>query len=380
MFKKKQHIIDKITQEFHLPEINADACVHALCKDTNCQACVDACPAHAWVLDDKTLGLDIEACDGCGLCVPACPSGAIHVNFPWVTRQVSARMVALFACDKSGIDESSGILPCIHSLGLRQLLQLYNSGIEHLLLATAKCKDCSRQPSESLYKRLEQLNHLLFEHKKSPIIIMQRSNEVWTKIFRTDETVSRGTQVSRRSFMSGGGQQLRKQLLIIDPLNHSEFQTIPPGQLLPNSHTEKAHWPWTPQLDEQQCNGCDACIKLCPTDALSLLKSDSDSSGMYELNPVQSMYKVNPQNCTGCGICTTACESDAISIHSWSLSTSLSIDLVQNDCTACGNAFHSPEQHFLQQQLQQPNKQSDKILCRICKLHNHSTDLYQVLD
>ncbi len=376
MLSSKRHLLNDISHEFHLPEIDADACVHALCNDTDCHACVDACPAQAWILDDETLGLDIEACDGCGLCVPACPPGAIHIHFPWITRQIGARMVALFACDKSGINDSSGILPCIHSLGLRQLLQLYNSGIEHLLLATAQCENCSRQPAESLYQRLEQLNYLLFEHNKSPILIMQRSNEVWKKVFRSDETVSKGTQISRRSFISGGGQELRKQLLIIDPLNHSEFQTIPPGQLLIDSKTTKVHWPWTPLVDEKQCNGCDACIKLCPTSALNFLKSNDDSSGMCELNLVQLRYEINPQNCTGCGICTTVCESEAISIQSWSLSTAHSIDLIENNCTACGNDFHSPEQHILTQQLKQPNN----ILCRICQLHNHSANLHQVLD
>lgn len=376
MHRIKRQFLGNITQEFHLPEINADNCVHALCNDMECRACVDACPAQAWVLDDESLGLNIEACDGCGLCAPACPPGAIHIHFPWVTRQVGARMVALFACDKSGITQSSGILPCIHSLGVRQLLQLYNSGIKHLLLATAQCKNCLRYPSDNLYKRLEQLNHLLFEHSKSPIIIMQRSNEVWEKVFRTDETVSRGTQVSRRSFLSSGGQQLRKQLLIIDPLNLAEFQTIPPGQLLPERKTEKMHWPWSPAFDEKKCNGCDACVKLCPTEALTLVNSDIDSSGMYELNPKQSMYKINPQNCTGCGICTTACESDAININSWSLSESYQIDLIENDCTACGNAFHYPKQYnFLKKQ-----KESGKVLCRICELHNHNRNLYQVLD
>ncbi len=375
MYSTKSHLFEKITQEFRLPVVDADACVHALCNNTDCHACVDACPTHSWVLDDETLGLNIEACDGCGLCVPACPCGALQIHFPWVTRQIGARMVALFACDKSGINESSGMLPCIHALGLRQLLQLYNSGINHLLLATSECKECSRYQSENIYQRLEQLNQLLFDHNKSPIIILQRSNEAWIKIFRTDETVSSGTQVSRRDFLRGGGQQLRKQLLIIDPLNHSEFQTIPPGQLLPDSKIKKVHWPWVPVLDEKQCNGCDACIRLCPTGALNLYHSDENSSEMYELNPVQLRYEINPQNCTGCGICSTVCESEAISIHSWLLSSSSQIDLSENTCTACGNTFHIPQQH-----IHHHNVLSGKVHCRICQLHNHNTNLYQVLE
>lgn len=357
----KRHLLDSITQEFRLPEIDADACVHSLCNDVNCHACVDVCPTQAWVLDDESLGLDVEACDGCGHCVPACPSGALHVHFPWVTRQISTRMVAMFACDKSGIKESSGILPCIHALGLRQLLQIYNSGIKHLLLATAECKDCSRHSSEGLYHHLDQLNHLLLERNKSPIIIMQRSNNVWKKIFRTDETISRGTQVSRRDFLHGVGQQLRQQLVIIDPLNLAEFQTIPPGQLLPDTGEDEVHWPWAPVVDEQKCNGCDACMKLCPTDALNFFQGHNDSEGMYELNP---------KSCTGCGICTSVCETEAITLQNWSLSASRKIHLFEKNCVACGNTFHQPQQ----------NSQSDEVHCRICQHHNHNSNLYQVLD
>lgn len=371
MHSSDNYLLETITQELRLPEIDADHCVHTLCNDADCQACVDICPTQAWVLDDDNLGLDVEACDGCGLCVPVCPGGALHVHFPWVTRQLGDRKIALFACDKSGINESEGILSCIHSLGLRQLLQLYNSGIEHLLLATAECKDCFRYQSADLYQRMEHLNKLLLERNKPAMKILQRSNKVWTKIFSTDETIARGTQLSRRNFLRAGGQQLRQQRVIIDPLNLSEFQTLPPGQLLPPTEVNEVHWPWAPEIDEQLCNGCDVCIKLCPTDALQFIRSEDDTSEeIQELHSAKSSYQLKPESCTGCAVCTTACESEAISIHQWSLSTAQIIHLSEKKCTACGNAFHLPQQ----------NSQSDELLCRICQHHNHSSNLYQLLD
>jgi ferredoxin len=362
MHSNSKHLLDIIAQESRLPGIDADACVYATFDQADCKACVDACPKHAWVLDDYTLGLDTDACDGCGLCVPACHNGALHIHFPWVIRTFGGLQLALFACEYSDIHEEPGILPCIHALGLRQLLLLYNSGIQNLLTATANCEDCARHNSKGIHHKLERLNSLLHERKQPPLNILDRSSHAWKTIFNTDEVVSQGTQMPRRQFLRGGGQLLRRQLVVVDPLNLPEGRTTPPGQLLPATDNENVHWPWAPHLDESQCNGCDACMKLCPTDALQLINDKENSSPGYQLNPA---------SCTGCGICTAVCELQAISVHSMSLSTPRSIYLTENRCTACGNTFHLPRDN---------NSQPDAQLCRICQEHNHSRNLYQVLN
>ena len=366
MISSGKSILENITQEIRLPEINADDCVHTLCNDSDCHACVAACPTQAWILDDDNLGLDIEACNGCGLCIPACPGGALHIDFPWVIRTLGYRMVALFACEKSNVNESNGIIPCIHALGLRQLLQLYNAGIEHLLLSTDDCINCSLFPSEkqqfeNIDSRVEQLNKLLVERNKPTMRLLKHSNKVWNKIYNSDEVINRGTQLSRRNFLQGGGQQFREQLLIMDPLNLPEYRTIPPGQLLPESENTEIKWPWVPNLDSAQCNGCNTCMRLCPTNALQLV---------YDEDQNLVLYKIEPISCTGCGLCSSVCESKAITIESWSYTKTNTIPLVKNKCSACGNTFHLPEQ----------NTQSEQDLCRICQNHNHSSKLFQVLD
>lgn len=353
-------LLDVIAQESHLPEIDGDACVHAFFDQADCQACVDICPTQAWILGDDALGLDTDACDGCGLCIPACPTGALHVHFPWVIRWFGGQMIALFACKESDIEEHSGLVPCIHALGLRQLLLLYNAGIEYLLVTTTECMNCPRNPPQGIHLRLEQINPLLQERDKPPMKILQRSSQVWMRIFNTDEMISRGTQLPRREFLRGGGQLLRRQLVVLDPLNLPECRTIPPGQLLPTAKNEEAHWPWSPALDESSCNGCDACTRLCPTDALQLTQDEEN---------VVTGYQLNPANCIGCGVCAAVCEIDAITVHSWAVSRFRSIDLHEKRCAACGSPFHLPTRNPL----------SEASSCRICREHKHNRRLFQVL-
>ncbi len=361
MSNQRFHLMDVVRHEFQLPEIDADICVHSLFESADCQACVDACPSQAWVLDDSALGIDTEACDGCGLCVPACPSAALSIHFPWVIRPFGGRMIALFACEKSCSEEKSAIIPCIHALGLQQLLLLNNSGIEYLLFATGECEACSRHQQTGIYENLQQLNNLLHERKKPPLKILERSFHVWEKIFATEEMIPRGTQLSRRNFLRGGSKQLRQQMVVLDPLNLRECQTMPAGQLLPAAADAVVHWPWVPRLDETRCTGCDACTRLCPTEALQL-KSDKENASSLA-------YQINAANCNGCGICTSVCESAAISIHRWSLAATNKINLTENHCRGCGNPFHFPENI----------SHSKQTFCRICKNHNHSSKLFQVL-
>lgn len=354
-----KHLPDVITQEPCLPEIDADACVYATFDQANCKACVDACPKQAWILDDNALGLDTDACDGCGLCVPVCPGGALHIHFPWVIRKLGNKQIALLACEYSDINEAAGILPCIHALGLRQLLLLYNANIKHLLVETAECRNCTRYHRSNIHHQLVQLNSLLHERKKPAMKIFRRSSTLWKTIFNSDEANIQGPQLARRQFLRGE-IPLHQLISTTEPLNNPKFQTIPPGQLLPIVENTELHWPYAPQLSENRCHGCDACIKLCPTEALQLIRNGDTSAIGYQLDPA---------SCTGCGICTTVCELQAITVHKHVLSIPRTIDLNEERCTACGNTFHLPNS----------SDHSEVSLCPICQQHDHSRKLFQIL-
>lgn len=339
-------------QELRLPEIDPECCVYAEFEGASCQACVDACPSNAWILGEESLGLDTQACDGCGLCVPACPTGALHIEFPWVIRHFGGKALALFACEQSGLDTGTGIMPCIHALGTRQLMVLHTAGINSLLVSEGSCDSCSLGQGERLTDRIYQLNRLLVQRNLVPIKLLSYSNAVWQKIRAQEEVISKGTLLQRRAFLGGAtsSHNLQQQLVVLDPLNRSECQTLPPGTLL--TEPEVAHssyiWPWAPQLEPGNCNGCNACIKLCPTDALTQVDEDEGSR-----------YQVQAQHCTGCNICADVCTEDAINPTAWDTVSEQSIPLLEKQCRSCKNPFHLPA----------ANPGADGDQCPVCNKH-----------
>jgi ferredoxin len=355
-------LANRVESALRLPEIDGERCVHALFDQATCQACVDACPRSAWQLDDESLGLDTDACDGCGLCVPACPTGALHVEFPWQIRSIGSSLVAMLACERSGVDEPAAFVPCIHALGLRQLLLIHSAGIGYLFPCIGDCSHCHRQPAgEKLQHRLASLALMLRQRGQPPLRLLDRSSRVWRAVYRSDEVIPRGTRLGRRDFLRGGATL--RQLVVLDPLNRPEARHFPPGELLPDAmeETEPLRWPWVPRLDASRCNGCDACIRLCPTGAVEMVLGEESASPSMA-------YRLDPKACNGCGICVDACDRGAMEVVTDTEAGRMAIPLRERRCRACGNPFHEP--------AEQPRSG----YCRICRDRDHSRLLFQVLE
>jgi coenzyme F420-reducing hydrogenase delta subunit/NAD-dependent dihydropyrimidine dehydrogenase PreA subunit len=58
---------------------------------------------------------------------------------------------------------------------------------------------------------------------------------------------------------------------------------------------------WIPVIDDEQCDVCEACVNVCPNDAL---RREED------------LIKHVPMNCEFCGICVSACPTRAIEFQS----------------------------------------------------------------
>lgn len=91
------------------------------------------------------------------------------------------------------------------------------------------------------------------------------------------------------------------------------------------------HVDYAPSIDVARCNGCDACVRVCADDALSLDRSE-----------VQPYYRIDASRCSGCRLCMDVCDRDAITFHQERKAVVRRIELAEGVCTACGARFHEP--------------------------------------
>ena len=74
--------------------------------------------------------------------------------------------------------------------------------------------------------------------------------------------------------------------------------------------------PCVAEPNEQMCNGCSNCEKVCPYGAITY--ADKEFRGPNRTTLIRRVAQVNPAVCQGCGACTVACMSGAMGLKGFS--------------------------------------------------------------
>ncbi len=337
-----------MTESSQCPEVDSAACVLTASPLARCRACVDACPHEAWVLDDDSLGLDEAACDGCGVCRPACPEGAIALPLDLPLREEGDGRVTLFlACDYSDIPRASPRVACVHAVGLRDLRKLADVGLQQISVTRPDCEFCSRVQHHTLEAALAVFNALRRTRGQTVIRFERCPAEEWQEKSAASRPWQPRVDAARRQFLG----------LFVAGNDGAD-----PARVTPNTTTRPEApallYANVPRIDTSRCNGCDACVRICPHGTLALIDSGRDPA-----------YVIDASQCTGCGLCKDVCDQDAIAVHRLALQQRPLVPLRQDRCRVCGSPFHVPKESMVKRQV-----------CRICCDTNHYSQLFQTYD
>lgn len=336
-----------------LPALDGARCVHATIETAACRACVEACPRGAWCLGDAALEFDVSQCDGCGLCVSACPGQAINLPLALAIQPLAGSQAVLAACKHASAEVSShagpGRVPCLHAIGLGDLLRAYRAGHQVWLLAHGDCAACPRGQGETLFARVAHLNTALRQRGRRPILTREVSAASWAALVMDPEAT--GAQ-ARRAFLRSLTRRPATLLTGAATVEESG-QCEAPGEYLPDG--EDALMPWVVHLDAERCVGCHACARVCPR-------------GAIEHDVAASVYRLRHRACTGCGLCRDVCAHRAVSLCAWAEPAQWHLPMVERRCARCGVAHTVP--------VAAAGKHEQ---CWVCAAKQQPSRLYQVM-
>jgi ferredoxin len=312
---------------------DANRCAHKRQEIEGCSACLSACSAGAISREKEAIRIEPNLCQGCGTCALVCPSGAVRYADPnpgfslthlqamltaW--RAANGGPVGLWIVDaKETVETPSGWLPYPvnepASLGLEIWLAALISGCNRVAIAAADVPAATRRAlSEQLalgqallvgLGLLPALGLAVNAVELAALPILPEANPA--ELAATDD----------------------KRVLLYAAID----ALIDRAQPQATSVALAAGPMGEVRISADKCTLCAACVRICPSNALSL--------------PGTTMQLAfTEERCLQCGLCANVCPEKAVTLTPRLLTSRAArqsprvvAEAEPYACTDCGKQF-----------------------------------------
>lgn len=328
--------------------VQKSRCIRVCNRHVECDRCLSVCPADALTVKDGTVGVSGDACVACGACATVCPTEALSLGgFSGDGMLRDALAVAerrggpvVIACARAldaVADEVSWdkvvSIPCLACIDEAFLVVLAAYGATRATLVGRECASCPQRvgadvADASIASACGLFDAVGFEFSvvrtvRFPSSVRRGLDDEGeaggatapTDVFWEDGPASR---LAPLEWALPGGQgetpALRAEKDGLLPRLPSFRRDMLLGALkrvaasLPEGAGDavvgKELWA-SVELDASLCTGCKACVRFCPTGALSPVFETEGSS--REIVGVEHCAG----DCVQCGACEAVCPSGA---------------------------------------------------------------------
>lgn len=312
--------------------LEASMCAHRRQGVAGCHACLTVCPAGAIRSDKEAVSIEPYLCQGCGTCALVCPGGAVRHVVPGTAHQIGrlARMLSAWRSagggetglwivgHASGDVAPGGWLPFrideAPSLGAEFWLAALTMGCRRVAIDVAGLPVESRRAIET---QLAWCRSLLAGLGYPPALgLAETAGELagipsMPELAPTDLTPEDDKRLLLFAALDA---------LVREPAAAPSFE-LPAGPL------------GEVRIAADRCTLCAACVRLCPTGALSLPGSTTQLAFTEE-------------KCLQCGLCAEGCPEQAVSLVPRLLvdpaarrAPRVVAEAEPYACTACGKPF-----------------------------------------
>lgn len=300
--------------------VDASRCSRTRIVEASCRSCVGACPRNALALGEAGVQVSAERCDGCGLCAAACPTEAIAVAGAAIDPVRRRGASACVACDRSGVRREDSGPPCVHALDWRSLVRLHDQGVREIVAAVGDCDGCARGGAPRIDEAVLRVDLAVRSRGRPGLSLRYADAPTWSH-WSDGAARLAARSLDRRVFLRRWVAPRRDE--------HRSARADRPV-FGPSINAAAVH-ARVPSIDAARCDGCDACVRLCPTGALT-----------QETLDTRSRYRLDASRCDGCRICVDVCDRDAVTVLAWTRHVQLELLLFARTCPSCGVEHHVP--------------------------------------